>query len=215
MRATAVRTLVVVGALVVCASAAASLGPRKAINPADQARARKVLLALSDLPHGWKAQPSQADNGTTTDSTCVKKGLSDLTETADVSRDFSQATGLPAVESAVGMLKTRTQAVALWQRVPTEKVFACEAANGAGLPKGWHVTFRRLTLPRIGERSIAWQLTLTASALPAPAYEDVVFAGTGRTFSVLALSSLGKPFDPALARRLELRAAARLKRFAA
>jgi hypothetical protein len=216
MRATLVRVLLVIAALVLCATAAAAFGPRKAIRPADQARARKIMLALSDLPSGWKAEAPPSDNSSPTAPKCAHVTLSDLTETADVQRQFGHgALGIPAVNSAVGMLKSRAQADAFWQRVPTERVLSCETRSGAGLPKGSHVSFRKLASPRIGNRSVAWQLAITTTQLPSPIYAEIVFANKGRTFSVLSLENLGSPFDRALARRLVRAAGARLNRYAA
>jgi hypothetical protein len=69
-------------------------------------------------------------------------------------------------------------------------------------------------LPEIGERSEVWRFAIRAGALPTPVYGDIVFANKGRTFSVLSLVNLGAPFDPGLARRLTLKAGARLDRYA-
>jgi len=216
MRATIVRVLTAIGALIACATAAASLGPHKAIQPADQARAKKVLLALSDLPHGWKSQPTSPNNESVTPPKCANVNLSDLTETADTERQFGQgSTGIPVVDSAVGMLKTRGQADALWQRVPNERVLSCSARSGAGLPKGSHVSFKKLTLPRIGDRSAGWRFTITTNTFPSEVSADIVFANKGRTFSVLTLADLGSSIDATLERRLTRVMAARLNRYAA
>jgi hypothetical protein len=211
-----VRVLAVVGSLALCVGAAAAFGPRKALNPADQARARKVLLAQTDFPHGWKTEPSSEDDSSPTAPTCAHVTLSDLTETADVQRQFGQGSlGIPVVNSAVGMLKSRAQADAFWKRVPNERVLSCSARSGAGLPKGSHLSFRKLSLPRVGDRSVAWEFTIETKTLPSPIYADIVFANKGRTFSVLTLANLGSPFDPAVARRLAHAMASRLNRYAA
>ena len=171
------------------------------------------MLALGDLPRGWKVGPTPSDNGSPTASKCAK-GLADLTETADVSSDFGQGPlEIPEVDSAVGMLETRAQAHALWRRVPTQQVLSCSVRSGAGLPKGARVSFRRLAFPRIGGRSVAWQFTIKTTLLPSPIYVDVAFASKGRTFSVLSLVNLGSPFDSSLARRLALTMSARLNRY--
>ena len=207
--------VVLAAAAVLIAVASAGIAPRKAISAADQSQARKILLPLADLPAGWKTNPPTKDSGPTATPQCPQITLSDLTETADVSRDFGPAgVALQDVESDVGMLKTRTQALALWQRVPTEKSYACAARSGAGLPKGSHVAFAHLAAPRIGERSVAWKFRMTIPGFPAPVYADQVFAMRGRTFAVVTLGTLGSAFDPALMRRLVLKVGARLDRYA-
>jgi hypothetical protein len=139
--------------------------------------------------------------------------LSDLTETADTQREFGQD-GLTTtiVDSAVGMLKTRAQADKLWQRVPTEHNFSCAARTGAGLPKGSHVSFRKLAPPRIGDRSVGWRFAVKSSRLTFTT--DVVFANKGRTFVVLSVASLGSSVDTTLERRLRGATASRLNRYA-
>jgi hypothetical protein len=214
MRATLVRGLTVIGSLAVCSAAAASLAPHKTIRPADQARARKVLLTLADFPSGWKTEKTSPDNSSPTSSKCAK-GLSDLTETADVEREFGRSALGLIVDSAVGMLKTRAEADVLWKRVPTERSLACSAQSGSGLPKGTHVTFQKLVLPLIGDRSVAWRFTITSTSLPSPLHADIVFANKGRTFSVLTLADLGSSFDRKLERRLAVAMGNRLDRYAA
>jgi hypothetical protein len=200
---------------VLAAGAWAAEGPRKAIGAADQSRARKILLQQADLPQGWKVHPSPKDAGPQSGPECAQTKLSDLTETADVSRDFEPgAVAFSDVESSVGMLRTRAQALTLWKRVPTERSFACAARSGAGLPKGSHVTFRRLAAPGIGERSVAWQFRMTIPGLPGTLYASLVYAMKRRTFAVLVFGDLGSPFDPALARKLVLKSGARLDRYA-
>src|SRR5262249_46492281 len=66
-------------AAVAAAGAWAGLAPRKAIAPADQAAARKVLLAASDLPPGWKLQPASTDKTEPPTPKCGQVSFSDLT----------------------------------------------------------------------------------------------------------------------------------------
>jgi hypothetical protein len=215
MRAIVAQAFLICAALATCGAAAAAIAPRKAIRPTDQARAKKVLLALGDFPPGWKVQPGSKDNSSPTVAPgCAKISLSDLTETADTEREFGQEPlGIPVVDSAVGMLRTRAQADKLWQRVPTESNLSCAARNGAGLPKGSHVSFRKLALPRIGDRSVGWQFTVKTAALPSFT-ADIVFANKGRTFSVLSVASLGSSVDGKLERSLARAMATRLERYA-
>lgn len=99
-------------AITAAVAAAAPGDPKVAVNPADQAHARAILLKAADLPgKGWAATP--VDFGRTNPTCLVKKfNLGKLTATGQAGTEFGRQvdTGTFLVDSAAHVFKTESQA---------------------------------------------------------------------------------------------------------
>ncbi len=182
----------VVAALVVTGSALAGRGdPKERITSADQARARAMLLRPADMA-GFTASPSGAEPAT---PYCKALDESDLTLTGDAeSPDFAAGTVL--VSSLSHVYATRAQSDASWRRGTSPAGETCArdvlrkelARGGAQL-----VSYARVSLPRLAERSVAYRAVLTGNGVRA--FVEVVYMKQGRAQAAVLLGSALIPFD--------------------
>jgi hypothetical protein len=197
----------VIAALVVTGSALAGPGdPKKRITPADQARAKAMLLRPADMP-GFTASPSGPEPST---PYCKALDESDLTLTGDgESPDFAAGTVL--VSSLSHVYATRAQSDASWRRGTSAAGEKCArevlrrelAQGGAQL-----VSYRRVTLPRLAERSVSYRAVLAGNGVRA--FVEVVYMKHGRAQAAVVLGSALIPFDRAAELRLARLVASRM-----
>lgn len=138
--------------------------PQKELTPADNARARSMLLKKSDLAPGFKGNPaSSADDP---DFYCKALDESDLTLTGDAeSPNFER--GLVYVASTAQVYKTVADASASWRRGTSTAGERCArdilrrgfATQGIRLE-----SFRRVSFPKIADRTAAWRIDLSAKS---------------------------------------------------
>jgi hypothetical protein len=167
-------TLALVLALVASGAALAAKGdPQKRTTPADQARAKAMLVRLADVP-GAKATPAGPD----TDFYCKALDESDLTLTGEATgRQLS--VGVMFAGSASQVYESVADAVASWTRGTSAGGVRCaEAAlrrefakQGARL-----VSLRKVAFPRVAGRTAAYRATLSATTSQGdiPLYLDLV-----------------------------------------
>ncbi len=199
--------LVLALALVVGSSALAARGdPKKAIAPADQARAKAMLLGPTDMA-GFAARPAGADTPT---SYCQALDESDLTLTGDAdSPIFSAATSF--VQSSAQVYASRGQADASWRRGTGAAGERCArdilraevARDGARL-----VSYRRAPFPRLAERSVLYRAVVVDQGIRFVI--DGVFVQQGRSHGAVVFGSAPIPFDRAVQTRLARIVAARM-----
>ena len=93
---------------------AADTDPKKKITPADQAKARSMLLKRTDFAAGWKKVPPSPDS----DLVCpgFNPDESDLTLTGEAETDFEHTQGVLFVGSASEIFATKEDAVKSWTR---------------------------------------------------------------------------------------------------
>ena len=162
MRRSAVVAVAV--ALVAAGSALAAKGdPQKRITPADQARAKAMLVRAVDLP-GYRVGPPQGDSG---DFYCAALDASDLTLTGEAaSRQF--ALTVVFVGSSSEVYESARDADAAWRRSTSPAGVRCAkivlgrefAKQGARL-----LSLRKIAFPRVASRTVAFRMKLSASTL--------------------------------------------------
>jgi hypothetical protein len=178
--------------------------------PKDEAEeiAKSMLLRLSDLPTGWRAQPHEESEG------CA--GIDKLTERYDVlakadSKDFARGDTTEASSSAGLFSDERTAHEALnylEASVQSKKFRECvddllrEQAD-EDITFG-DVQVGQVSFPTLGDRSSAWEVVIPAKTqgFSFTAYADAVYMTTSRALAVVLFSDVGTPFDEAMRERL-------------
>jgi hypothetical protein len=169
-------------ALVGAGTALAARGdPKKELTPADNARARAMLLRKSDLaPTNVKSAPSQES-----DSNFYCKALdeSDLTITGEArSPDFT--VGFVAISSYSDVYESVADANASWSRGTSAAGQAClreGTRRELASQKGRMVSFKRVPLPRLAQRSFA--IRVVAARESVRVYLDFVALQHSRGFA--------------------------------
>jgi hypothetical protein len=161
MRRSLALALVLVLALVGGAAALAARGdPQKRIAPADQARAKAMLVRPADLP-GFRAGPAGPEG----DFYCRALDESDLTLTGHANgRQF--ALGTVSVGSAAQVYESLADARSAWRRATSPAGVRCArtmlarefAKRGARL-----VSLEKTAFPRLAQQTAVFRATLSAT----------------------------------------------------
>jgi hypothetical protein len=214
VRRSLLAALVVV--LAVAAPAAADhLDPTERIRPADQSRARAMLLRPSDLP-GFQRQPSA---GGDPHLTCSGLDESDLTVTGDA-ESARWSASVVFVTSSSTVYVTRADAATSWRRGTSAAGMRClreELAREFARQGARVASLRRLAIPSLAQRSAAYRLRLTATVQgqTVPLTLDFVILMHGRALSALivgtALTQPDRAAEVRLARVLAARMAAAMR----
>lgn len=173
--------------------------PQERFTPADQAKAKALLLTRADLLSGWKQAPPTPDDE---DVTCgaFDPDLSDLVLTADQEVEFEHAQAGASVYSHASLFKSAAQANAAWSRVMKPALTRCltqviREAVGANVK----VTFSkvgRVPYPRLAPRVYALEVNCTISSEETgkslAISMDVVQLGRGRADVSVMTIGLGK-----------------------
>jgi hypothetical protein len=186
--------------------------PKKQLNPADQARARAMLLRKTDLGPAFQAQPS---SGGDIGFACAALDESDLTWTgfAD-SPDFSTVVVFASSESQV--YESAGQASTAFRRDTSAAGVTCLrntlrkefAKQGVRL-----VSFRKIAFPSVSQRSAAYRLLLSGQShgVTVRVVFDAVVLLRSRAEVLLAVGSVSSSAPRALEVRLARTLAARMK----
>src|SRR5919106_1696163 len=183
---------VVAVALVAAATASADhLDPQERIRPAEQARAKAMLLRQSDLP-GFQRQ---ASSGSDAHLTCRALDESDLTVTGDA-ESARWSASVVSMTSSSTVYATRADAATSWRRGTSAAGMRClreEFARQFARQGARVVSFRRVAFPALAQRSAAYRLTLegTAQGQTVNAFVDAVVLVQGRALGGLVVGSAG------------------------
>jgi hypothetical protein len=136
--------------------------PQKELTPADNARARSMLLKRSDLPPGFRGRPAGSDE---VDVYCKALDESDLTMTGEAESLRFERAALVSVSSAAQVYATVADASASWRRGTSVAGERCAketlrrefAKEGVRL-----VSLRRIAPPKVADRSVAYRIELSA-----------------------------------------------------
>lgn len=210
------RALVVtlVAALVAVGAAAANhLDPKKQIRPADQARARAMVVRASDLPAGYRVQRT---SGLEPHLTCRALDESDLTVTG-VARSPYRALDYRIVGSAAAVYRTEAEARRAWARSTSAAGMRCiRTAFTTSLGERLEVSLSPLAFPRVARARAAFRMTIGSQASTEKVYVDYVLLGHGRAQAALVFASAIAPFasadEVAVARAVGARMAAAMRR---
>lgn len=194
----AVRRLLACSLLLALVGAGAALAgrgdPQERLTPADQARAKAMVLRRSDLGAGFKSSPSTADDS---DFYCKAIDESDLTVTGDASSpDFTRQTqsSYTIVGSQAQVYKTLAQSNTSWQRGTSPAGVRClrdgtvDAARKGGLR---FQSFRRIAFPALAQRSVAFRAVALQQGIPV--VFDIIAMQHGRAFAGVSFGSLLVP----------------------
>ena len=196
--------------LVTAGSAVANhLDPQKRIRPADQARARAMLLRKADLSPAYKATPASPDE---VDVDCKALDESDLTLTGEAeSPEFQVQGGVEFISSLAQVYASVADANTSWRRGTSAAGEKCakdefrRQFQKAGIRLD---SFRRTAFPRLAERSVAYRLV--ASSQGVRVYIDVVVLMQSRGQAALLLGSALTPIPKAEQVRLARLVAGRM-----
>jgi hypothetical protein len=186
---------------------------RRAITAHDQAWARRINLALRDLPSGYR--PGSAHESNSGGLTCpgYAPDLSRFTITGEAtSRQFVHASG-SSIFSSAEIFRSVADQRGDWARTARREALAClreqlQAAIGTYAKVATAVR----PAPRLGERSISFRATLSVAAngVRVTVWLDVLGVARGRGDATLVAMSVRRPPSAALERSLLAKLASRL-----
>lgn len=185
-------SLVLAVALVATGVALAARGdPKERFTPADQARARAMLLRAADFNPAFVARPSSQSDG---DFYCATLDESDLTLSGrGTSPSF--AAGTEYVTSTSSVYATQSDSNASWARGTSKAGETCLRLGLRRELQGSVVrlaSFGRITFPRRGTRSVAYRAVATVQGVRV--YVDLVAIQVGRAeVGVIYVSALTPP----------------------
>ena len=195
----AMRRLLVVSvllALLATGSALAAAGdPQKKLTPADQARARAMLLRKADLGLGYQSIPS----GEPSFGACEALDESDLTLTGEA-KTPTFSSGLLTVSTVAAVYESRSDANASWKRGTSRAGEAClrnnvrrEFAKG-GLKL---LSLRRAVFPRLAQKTIAYRVALAGQSqgVTIRVYIDFVVLQQSRAQAAVFFGSAIDPLE--------------------
>ena len=151
------------------------LDPQKSIRPADQARARAMLLKKADLGLVYRAERS---NSPDTEADCAGLDESDLTVTGEAeSPTFTL--GLSFLSSVAQVYESFADANASWKRGTGTAGTRCITATlrREFAKQGIRLqSLRKIAFPRVSQRTVAYRVALLASVQgqEVPVYIDLV-----------------------------------------
>jgi hypothetical protein len=181
--------------------------PQKRVTPADQARAKAMLLRKADFPATFRALPPSPD----THVTCKALDESDLTLSGDATSGFAGGTVL--FLSTAQVYATQTDSRMSWRRFTSapgvrclRETFRREAARSGVVLR----SFRRTSFPRLAEQSDAFRMVATRQGVRAVA--DIVILRQGRGQAAVLITSVRQPLPKAEEVRLARVVAGRMAR---
>lgn len=218
-RAAAAVATVVGAALVVAAAALAGpFDPQRKITPADQARAKAMLLRKADIGKAV-LRASQAEGSIH----CRVNDQSGLTLTGEAkSPSFvllgAHAAKVDTIDSASRVFASEADATASWRLASSSANLACvEAQARRALRQAGNqlVSFRKVSFPNVAPQTLVYRATVGTGGPPYDSI-DVVALGHSRAIANLIFESAVTPPDKAyevkLARIVARRMATALSR---
>jgi hypothetical protein len=212
------RLLAVLGvfaAVVAVAVAAPVKEPRKVIEPAVQARAKRIAVQLGDLAgFGWKVEPSQADRSSPKCS-YYDPDQSHLSENGDyTSPDFTRSDGV-YVSSSIGIFVSAAHAKTSYAEVVRPELPRCLGEIIAKADRPGKITVRsagKLSFPRYGDRSAAFRVVFSVKSgkTLVPATIDIVAINRGDVDAAVIFGSVGAPVPAQFERQIAGKVAARI-----
>jgi hypothetical protein len=173
------------------AALAANGDPQRRITPADQARAKAMLLRASDLNAAYTSHPSSSSGG---GFYCAAIAESDLTVTGSATSPSFTSTA-EFVVSRADVYASRADSSASWSRGTSAAGQECLRVGIRRQLQGTAVrlvSFKRLAFPTRGQRSVAYRAIASQQGLRI--YVDVVAIQVSRAqASVLYVSGLSPP----------------------
>jgi hypothetical protein len=195
-----VAVVALVVALVVTTAALAARGdPQRRITPADQARAKAMLLRPADVSVAFTSRPSSSGSGG--DFYCAALDESDLTLTGDAESPTFVAT-TEFITSTADVYESRADSNASWARGTSKAGEQCLRTGFRRELQGAVrlLSFKRLAFPPRGQRSVAYRGVLTQQGVRV--YFDFVAMQVSRAQIAVGYISALTPPPQAELRRL-------------
>jgi len=175
-----------VATLLVVVAGAAAEGPGKqkiALNAADQASARAVVLRRSDLGAGWTGGRIKPDLSSQVSCPSYHPKVSDLVVTGAAASQF-RSTGL-VLANEVEIFRTVAMVDRDWRRSIVPAAVPClrrTLTKGLGT-QAKVLSFRRIPFPQVTPHTAAFRGIVAVSALgqTVRVLLDIVLVGKGRT----------------------------------
>ena len=207
--------LFLLAAALVAASAALAAEPQKRIRPADQARARAMLLRQPDVGPGFRVLPSSSSGPTNLGFDCPALDERDLTLTGEA-RSSNFSSGIYTISSASGIYASIADANASWRRGTSPAGFRCltsvfrRVASSTGVR---FVSLRRIAFPAVAPKTFAFRWQTLANGVRL--YADVVFLMRSRAqaaaFFIAAVDPLERAEQVRLTRAIATRMARQMR----
>src|SRR5262249_52079854 len=183
--------------------------PKERFKPADQARARAMLLRVGDLNAAYAAHPAPISSS---GLNCAALDESDLTLTGRGSSPIFTAAG-GFVSSAAAVYKTRADADRSWLRAMSPAGERCERTELRTQLQSSNmrlVSLKRIPFPSRGTRSVAYRAVATLQGVHV--YVDVVSMQVSRAEAgLIYVNALAPPPENEVRRLTGLAAAAQQK----
>ena len=182
--------------LAVSGSALAARGdPQEKLTPADQARARAMLLRKADLGLGFGATPT----GEPSFSSCAALDESDLTVSGKAQTPTFTG-GLVTVSTIAALYVSRRDANLSWKRGTSAAGEKClRQTSGREFAKGGFrlVSFRKTPFPKLAQKTIAFRLVLAgpSQAGSIRVYIDFVVLQQSRAQAAVFFGSAIDPLE--------------------
>ena len=189
------------------AALAARGDPQKRITPADQARAKSMLLRKSDFSPAFAAGPA---SGGASDFYCAALDESDLTLTGEAESP-SFAGGFEFLASTAYVYKSRADSDASWKRGTSAAGQKCIREGLRREVQGTSVrlvSFRKIPFPRFGQRSVLYRAVAEREGIRV--YVDLVALQQSRAQVAIVYGAGLTPPPAAEERRLAKVTAARM-----
>lgn len=197
-------------AVVVPAVALADRGdPQEKLNAADTARAKAMVLRKSDLGAAFKASPS---GPFATGPYCKALDESDLVRTGKaVSPDFGTTSPrLTGLSSQAEIYESVADMNKAWKRGTSAAGEACALQSiRKDIPEQNFVSFARIALPRLAQRSVAWRLVWKSAGRRI--FSDLVVMQHSRAYVSIAFVGVAAPMPRKDVVRVARAVAARMK----
>ncbi len=201
-----VLAFVVLALATAVAAHADHLEPQKRFTPADQARARAMLLKRADVA----ANATSHAAGPPAHATCRALGESDLVLTGEARSPELRLAGLISFQSVAQVYRSARHAATSWKRANSAAGVACLKAEyrKLGSPSGVQLeSFRRVPFPRAAQRTLMYRAVYTGrtQGQRIRVYVDAIYLGQSRAMAgVFVASPLAVPSQKAEVRLARL-----------
>lgn len=175
------------------AAVAGRYDPHRAIRPADQARARAMLLRATDFPNAVaRMKPSGSS-----DATCKALDESDLVLSGEAASEFgASGAGRYRIAGSEAMLyETASQSARAWRQTTSAAALTCyrlESERKPPLTGAKLVSLRRVAFPRVAPQTYVLRAVVEVQGLRSQS--DVVGLRNGRAQVALAFVGLPTPY---------------------
>ena len=187
------RLLLLLVLVALLAPAVALAGATQARNPEDQARAKAMLLRKSDLVPGFVARGGSSDGSNLTGLSCPGVRSAGIQPTGKASTpNFSRPSGI-FLSSHAYLFGTTADANAVWRDFGSKAGRACvvKIFRQAFVGEGKLVSFRTVSFPRVGERSLAFRIVAEVQSVRATV--DWIMTKRSRALGIVLTGSVGFP----------------------